>query len=102
MIALIQTIQVLSGILWLLPALWLSSRIPAAFRPEATRFTAIHARNAFVSWLMVGYVLRWIAWPTAIAAMDRVELLAWGALYTLSCVCALWFLRDALATGRGR
>ena len=96
----VRWLQNLSGVTWLLPAVYLTPRIANIYRPGATRLNAIWARNGFLSWLMVGYALRWLAWPTALRVMHWDELLAWGALYSLSSVCAVWFFHDARTAAR--
>ena len=102
MIDVVQILQVLSGVLWLFPAFYLSRNIVLAFSSKGDRTSAILARNSFLSWLMAGYVLRWVAWPGAMDEMGGTELVAWAALYALSCVCAVWFFRDALNTAKAR
>lgn len=98
----VQMLQIVSGMMWLLPAIYLTPRIASAFRVGSTHMTAISARNAFIAWLMVGFVVRWLVWPRAIGTMSNTELVAWGALYALSSVCALWFFRDALNMSKAR
>jgi hypothetical protein len=98
MSALVQALQILSGLLWLLPALYLTPRIIASWRKGASRATLLSAPIGFLSWLQVGFIVRWIAWPHALAAMRGDELLTWAALYGMSGGLALWFLSGAIKT----
>lgn len=95
---LVQIAQAISGALWLLPAVYLTPRILAAWSRHATRAQILSAPIAFLSWLMVGYSARWLVWPRAIEGMELPELVTWAALYTLSGALALWFFAGARQT----
>lgn len=86
----IQLLQLLSGLAWLVPALVLSPRIVRAWRQGASRATLLTAPIAFVCWLQVGFSIRWMLWPHSVAEMGNSELTCWGALYTLSAGLAAW------------
>lgn len=101
MAALVQALQVASGVLWLAVAFILLPRIPGAWRDNADKLMVISARNAFLAWLMFGFSLRWLVWSDAVHLMGRAELTCWAALYALSCLCALWFMTGAIEN-RGR
>ncbi len=100
MIALVQALQVLSGVLWLLPAGYLLPAVPAMWRgsQQAALATPILA----FSWLMVGFSVRWMIWPAALLVMETEELLFWAGLYTLSSICALGVIYGAWLTRRER
>ena len=85
MTSLVQALQVISGVLWLMPALYLSRYIVGAWGKRATRTTAIYARNACISWLMVGFVVRWLVWRhTAMRAVQvQGEAALWARISTL-------------------
>lgn len=98
MIAIIQAIQLVSGVLWLIPALLLTGRILRSWRAGATRATVLAAPIGFVAWMQVGFVVRWMLWPHALGTMNVLELTAWAALYLLSSGLALWVAQGAIRT----
>lgn len=98
MTALVQSLQVLSGIAWLLPAAFLAPRIAAAWRSGASRMTLLSVPVAFLAWLQVGFIVRWLAWPGTVAAMSEDETVTWASLYLLSSGCALWVFKSAWET----
>jgi hypothetical protein len=94
----VQALQLASGLLWLLPALFLSPRIVRSWRPGASRATMLSTPIAFLSWLMVGFIARWLVWPRSIDGMLPTEVVCWCALYIMSGGCALWVLLGAFQT----
>lgn len=98
MVILIQALQALSGGFWLVLALYLSPRIVGSWRAGASRTVMLSAPIGFVAWLQVGFIVRWMAWPHALARMGGIELATWAALYGLSAFCALWVLAGAWRT----
>lgn len=95
---LVPLLQLLSGLAWLVPALYLSPRIARAWRTPAHRADILAAPIGFMAWLQVGFSLRWLAWGHAIDKMRPVELVAWAALYALSVLLAAWFFKGARMT----
>jgi hypothetical protein len=90
--------QVLSGLLWLATALFLTPRIAASWRAGASRAKALWAPVGFLAWLMVGFIVRWLFWPESVGGMGAPELVTWAALYALSGLLAAWFLNGAIRT----
>lgn len=96
MTLLVQTLQILSGLIWLLVAVLKLPLIARSWHRHANRETAVSARNGILAWLMVGFCARWFVWPEAIQVMAVTELTTWAALYALSGLCAVWFLTGAI------
>ena len=94
----VATLQLLSGLAWLVPAIYLTPRIVRSWQRGASRATALAAPIGFLCWLMVGFSIRWLIWPHAIDDMTSAELVAWSALYALSGFLAAWFLSGARQT----
>lgn len=94
----VMVLQIASGVLWLLPAVFLTPRILRSWRPGASRGTMLAAPIGFVCWLMVGFSVRWLLWPRTVGAMSAPELATWGALYALSCLLAVWVFSGARLT----
>lgn len=101
MIALVQTLQALSGALWLVLAIFLSPRIIASWRMDADKLVIVSARNGWLAFLMAGFSVRWLVWPRAMDGMGWPEMTCWAALYAYSFVLAFWFLTGAIQN-RGR
>jgi len=100
MIPLVQTLQALSGLLWLLPAVYLLPAVGSMWsgNQQAALATPILA----FSWLMVLFSVRWLIWPAALSVMHTDELAFWAGLYTLSSICALGVTYGAWLTRRER
>lgn len=94
----VQTLQLASGALWLIPAMLLTGRILRSWRAGASRATVLAAPIGFVAWMQVGFTVRWALWPHALGTMNGLELAAWGALYLLSGGLALWVAQGAIKT----
>lgn len=92
----VQALQALSGILWLLPAVFLVPRVIGAWRGEITRCARLWLPLCFVSWLMIGFSIRWLTWPNSLEGMVGTELVTWASLYALSSVCAVWLFISAV------
>ena len=101
MIALVQFLQLVSGVAWLLPAIVLTSRIVGSWKRSASRATMLAAPIGFLAWMQVGFTVRWLVWPHALTAMNGTELTTWAALYALSALLAGWFLAGAFETRNG-
>lgn len=94
----VQTLQILSGALWLLPAVYLSPRVWRSWQADHRRIDILSAPICFFAWLQVGFIVRWFAWQHSVAGMGPYELAAWGALYALSAFLALWVFRGGQLT----
>lgn len=97
----VQALQLASGVLWLAVALYLSPRLYGAWKAGAGKLTVVSARNGFLAWLQVGFIVQWLVWPQVIDARPDSALVAWAALYAMSGILAYWFLTGAIAN-RGR
>lgn len=95
---LVQILQLASGLLWLLTALYLTPRIGRSWRKEPSRATMLAAPIGFLAWLMFGFCFRWLLWPESLGEMGGAELTTWAALYALSSLLAVWFFQGALQT----
>jgi hypothetical protein len=98
----VQALQLVSGLMWLATALYLTPHLALVWRQVSDRTAAIFARNSVLAWLMFGFVVRWLLWDHSIQEMQVSEMVAWCGLYALSCVCAAWFLRDAWSVRKAR
>lgn len=93
-------LQIVSGVAWFVPAVYLTPRIFKAWRRDATRAHMLSAPIGFLAWLQTGFTVRWLAWPRAVDVMEPAELATWAALYALSAFLAVWFLVGAYQTRR--
>lgn len=89
MTALVQALQGLSGVLWLIPAALLLPVMVRAWNHTATGAELLSTPTFFYALLQACFTVRWFIWPHSLAGMGFEELEAWAGLYSLSCLCAL-------------
>ena len=89
MASLVQALQVLSGILWLLPAIQLAPAVWRTWQGRANRMAILATPTFFIALLQTGFVVRWLLWPHSMTSMGGDELASWAGLYATSCACAL-------------
>lgn len=85
----IQLLQILSGLCWLLP---FAVHVPAVMRlvgKRARNGDPVKAAFWFTAALQVGFVSRWLLFPGAVTVMSREEIIVWAGLYVLSALCGL-------------
>lgn len=92
----VTALQILAGLLWLIPAVYLTPRVIRSWQAGAYPERGIPV--AFLAWLQIGFTVRWLAWPHALGAMDAPELVTWATLYAFSGFMAIWFFIRALET----
>lgn len=94
MVALVQILQVLSGLAWLVPmalfapAVWRIWRAPIHGPSRPDPIDVMVSPLAFIAALQVGFAIRWVLFPHAMIVMEDAELLIWSGLYMLSIIGA--------------
>lgn len=92
---LVQLLQLLSGLAWLLPmalfapAVWRIWRAPMRGPARPDPLDVLVSPLAFIAALQVGFIIRWMLFPHAIGTMEGTELAVWSGLYTLSIAAAV-------------
>lgn len=95
LVQLVQCLQVLSGLAWLVPmvlfapAVWRIWRSPISGPSRPDPVDVLVSPLLFIAALQAGFVVRWIVFPGAIVVMANAELIVWAGLYTLSVVGAV-------------
>lgn len=103
MSALIQPLQAVSGLLWLIVALAVCrSAYRLLFTRRAMLFDAIRSVLFFMGLTQFGFSLRWLVWPRTLPIMEDGEIATWCALYLTSALLALFTLAVVRARGCGR
>ena len=84
--------QLGAGLCWLLPLGLFLPCVLRIWRGRGDALDWIGSPAAFVAMLQVGFVLRWLLFPNAVAVMRDGELALWAGLYALSALCAVSFV----------
>ncbi len=101
-IAAVQILQALSGLLWLLPAFILAPAVVRTWRGKASALDVISTPFFFVALNQPGFTLRWWLWPHTLPEMGADELTFWAGLYVLSAMAAIGVAIAALAARKLR
>lgn len=96
--SIVTVMQVIAGLLWLVPAIYLTPRIVRSWKADANSLPIRGIPVGFLAWLQVGFTVRWLAWPHALGTMKTAELLTWATLYAFSGFLAVWFFVRARQT----
>lgn len=86
--ALVQVMQILSGLAWLVPTLMIFPGVVRTWLGKGDPIDAMRGPIFFVGVVQIGFSVRWLLWPHALPAMGKTELSTWAGLYVLSVLCA--------------
>ena len=89
----ILAFQVLSGLCWFAPLVYL---LPCFVRTLIGRGSLVDSLRVpffIVAVAQVGFSLRWLIWPGAISLSGSTEQQLWAAAYSLNAIGALGCLR---------
>jgi hypothetical protein len=87
--SLVQFLQIVSGLAWLLPTLIMAPGIVRVWRGRGDSIDAMRGPVFFIGIVQIGFTIRWLIWPHAIPVMGATELSTWAGLYVLSIMCAV-------------
>lgn len=87
--ALVQVLQIASGLAWLLPTLAILPGMIRTWRGTADAIDVMRGPIFFVGIVQIGFSVRWAIWPHAIPVMGATELSTWSGLYVLSIMGAV-------------
>jgi hypothetical protein len=82
--SLVQLLQLVSGVLWLLPLVLHTPSLWRVIRGKADLLDMIRAPHWFVALVMVLGSIRWLVYPGSLASMSATELVYWAAIYLIN------------------
>lgn len=101
MIDLVQALQLVSGMLWLLPAVVLAPGVWRTWMGRPTVLDVLSSPMFFVCCIFVAGAFRWLLWDSTLQYMTGEELTFWAGIYVVSSLCAIGVLWSYwLAKGR--
>lgn len=86
---LVQVLQIVAGVTWLMPALIMAPGVWRVWRGRADPIDAFRVPIFTTGLIQVGFSARWLVWPHALPTMGATELTAWAGLYALSAAAAV-------------
>lgn len=98
----VMALQLVSGLLWLLPAAALFPALVRTWRKTASALDVLSTPMFFAALNQPGFTLRWWLWPHTLPAMRTDELMFWAGLYVLSSIVAVGVLMATIQSRKLR
>lgn len=100
LVDIIRTLQVSSGLVWLLFLVLLMPAFTRVIFDRGDRLDAFRVPLVFLAIDQVWFIVRWLIWPHAIVTMSYNELQGWTAAYIGSLVSAVTIIGTNYYTAR--
>lgn len=84
----VRLLQLVCGLLWLVPVAFLSPRAWRAVHGRASTIDLLRMPMMMVALSQVLFSVRWMLWPHSLPTMQSDELLFWTGAYVLSAIAA--------------